>query len=128
MPGLAIDPDAPWWVNAVLQVALIVGAVWIATRTTRKKVDAQADDIKAVRHQVQNSHRTNLRDDIDGTTEQVAQLGVAVGRLADSVEGLREDVGGLHSETRDLRKDVTGVRDDARRDRRRIAELEQRCD
>jgi septal ring factor EnvC (AmiA/AmiB activator) len=126
---LQIDPDAPWWAN--LTVLILVLAVvpalstWVTGRGAKKKVAAtQADvattqvDVAAIREQVENTHTSNLRDDIDNKISSVIE----------AVEQVRDDVGGLHSEVRDTRDDITGIRTDARRDRRLLAEQRQALD
>lgn len=116
-------PDStPWivWLIAMIAVPMITGVVSIViTLITRR--DTKADLAEAREHltatktsvdqtldQVQNTHSSNLRADLD---EKFAQV--------------REDIGGLHSETQDLRRDVTGIRTDARRDRRKLSDQEE---
>lgn len=38
------------------------------------RMDKQTEKLEAVRHQVQNDHRTNLRDDFDALTADVKEL------------------------------------------------------
>jgi hypothetical protein len=59
-----------------------ISAMVIQLIQSHEKVSA---DIKATRHQVQNSHSTNLRDDIDA----IAELGRMTLR---SVEALRDEL------------------------------------
>ena len=64
-----IDPDAPWWINAllILVALLIVSALpaGLTYRATRDKLTAVAQDTADVKEQVKNAHSTNLRHDID---------------------------------------------------------------
>lgn len=59
---MQIDPDAPWWVNAALTVVVLAVipalTLWIGNRSTRR-------DVKAIKEQTNNSHETNLREDVD---------------------------------------------------------------
>ena len=58
---MQIDPDAPWWINAILTVlilAVIPALTWLGNRSTRR-------DVKAIKEQTNNSHETNLREDVD---------------------------------------------------------------
>lgn len=103
IPAPDLDPASPWWAWP-LSIAAWVVVTWLLNRKTRK-------DVGAIKEQVQNTHSTNFRDDLDALTTLVRE----------GLQGVRDDVGGLHSETRDLRKDVAGIRDDARHDRRQLA-------
>lgn len=58
------------------------GGVGVALIQRHKEI---AKDIRETREQVQNSHVTNLRDDIDDLYD-------AVQRMSHSVEGLRDDI------------------------------------
>lgn len=106
-------PDGtPWWAWLLgLLVAVALPAIAVALIQQGKRVSA-------IKEQVQNTHETNLRDDVDALSKLVR----------DGLQAVRDDVGGLHSETRDLRKDVTGIRDDARHDRRELSRQRQALD
>lgn len=72
-----------------------------------------------VRHQVKNSHGTNLRDDLDDTrseieaVREVAEHAVRAARKAsDDTVQLREDVQAGRAETGEVRADVRGLRKD----------------
>lgn len=133
---LGLDPDTPWWINvAVLVIVLAVVpafTTWITQRGTRARVvETQArvaetsETVGIIREQVQNTHSTNLRDDLD---EKIGTLSRQVSVVIDAQQAAREDVGGLHSEVRALRKDIAGVRTDARQDRRTAAETRRVLD
>ena len=89
-----IDPDAPWWVNALLIVAalLIVSALpaWLTYRATRDKLAAVAQDTADVKEQVQNTHSTNLRHDLDALRSDVQTQGEAVHRVERYLEDMAE--------------------------------------
>lgn len=72
-----------------------------------------------VRHQVKNSHGTNLRDDIDkldarirGVEETSAHAVRAARKASDDTVQLREDVQAGRLETGEVRADVRGLRKD----------------
>ncbi|MFJ2502539.1 DUF2746 domain-containing protein [Microbacterium sp. NPDC087592] len=72
-----------------------------------------------VRHQVKNSHGTNLRDDIDkldarirGIEETAGHAVRAARKASDDTVQLREDVQAGRRETGEVRADVRGLRRD----------------
>lgn len=72
-----------------------------------------------IRHQVKNSHGTNLRDDLDdqaaaiAEVRQIAEHAVRAARKAsDDTVQLREDVQAGRRETGEVRADVRGLRKD----------------
>lgn len=70
---------------------------------------ATQGQLETIRRQVQNSHGTNLRDDID--------------RIRDAINEVRGDVRGIRIELRDVRREVGDIRDaddEAEREHRRI--------
>lgn len=78
-----------------------------------------------VRHQVKNSHGTNLRDDFDDQktaideVRQIAEHAVRAarkasqdtGQLREDVQALRSDLGGTQSDIRGIRKDFGRLAD-----------------
>ncbi|AIM50366.1 hypothetical protein PBI_OMNICRON_33 [Mycobacterium phage Omnicron] len=89
-PAVSALPS-DWYGLAGLAVVNAVGlaAVWLKARGTGHTVDT-------VREHVANSHKTNLRDDIDGLRDYIVELGRDVG-------GMRSDIGQLRGEVRDDR-------------------------
>lgn len=72
-----------------------------------------------IRHQVKNSHGTNLRDDIDkldarirGVEETAGHAVRAARKASDDTVQLREDVQAGRLETGEVRADVRGLRKD----------------
>ncbi|GAB6857352.1 hypothetical protein [Microbacterium xylanilyticum] len=72
-----------------------------------------------VRHQVKNSHGTNLRDDVDDVrreltvVREIAEHSVRANRdTSEDVKQLREDVQAGRTETGEVRADVRGLRRD----------------
>lgn len=109
------DIDTPKEFAALAMVLLSpivasVAAAWgTATfahrRNMGKTLGVIADDTGAIREQTENSHNTNLRDDVDRVGERIED---AVEKLADLVRdlrGLRQDIGGLRGELRDERQE-----------------------
>lgn len=89
-----IDPDAPWWINALLILAalLLVSVLpaWLTYRATRDKLAAVAQDTADVKEQVQNTHSTNLRHDLDALRSDVQTQGEAVHRVERYIEDMAE--------------------------------------
>lgn len=133
---MTIDPDAPWQANMVLLFLIaIVPATFafILNERRTRRVEAKTDRVEAKTdiavENLQNSHSSNLREDLDRQFQEVRQ---AIGNVADGQEALRVDISGVHSELRDvhgdighIRTDVNGVRADARRNARRIGRVER---
>ncbi|QDF19324.1 DUF2746 domain-containing protein [Mycolicibacterium fortuitum] len=108
-------------------VILTVGGwvtAWINGRNHRSEVRDIKGDVGDVKQQVQNSHNTNLRDDLD----KVKQSQEDMKRMVESVEAgmhlLSQQMGDLHryatSQGRDIggiREDVGAMRGEIRRDR-----------
>ena len=86
------------WI-ALITAAAAVATAWIA-RDTKKATLAQSKAIGEIRHEVKNSHDTNLRDDVDAKHEallgEIRSLAAGQSRLEASVGGLHEDVRLLH--------------------------------
>lgn len=81
-------------------VTAVIGpvAVLFVGRRLGKKVEAVERHTSETLNQVKNSHKTNLRDDVDA--------------LHDEVREMRKDQQGLHSDVREIRTDITGLRRD----------------
>ena len=91
MPPL--DPD---WHPAASYFIVLAGmavTVWLATRGTRKKVEETRGDVAAIKEQTNNSHSTNLREDVDrfgATSQRAMESAHRTERLAeDLVKSLR---------------------------------------
>lgn len=118
-----IDPDAPWWINALLILAalLIVSALpaWLTYRATRDKLAAVAQDTADVKEQVQNTHSTNLRHDLDALRSDVQTQGEAVHRVERHLEDMAESTRAIeHSLDRRYRiqaKDLEHAVEDSER-------------
>lgn len=92
--SLVESPDT--WIGlagvALVQVGTLTALLIQQRRSNR--------DLGDVKDQVQNSHTTNLRDDIDGMKRSVEAL-VDIPR---DIRGIREDIGGMRGELREERE------------------------
>lgn len=100
-----LSPLLPW-VGFFLVVAIIAGLAkkaWSPIRNllrlsdelrqlgpTITKVDSMFQDVASVKQQVQNSHVTNLREDMDATHGEVRSLGGKVDDLATEVRSVHK--------------------------------------
>lgn len=68
----------PWWawLVAVLAVAVITGAasVLAAVVAARRAIKPTTVSVEAIREQVQNTHSTNLREDLDGMRQALEEV------------------------------------------------------
>lgn len=78
-----------------------------------------------IRHQVKNSHGTNLRDDIDALSARIGRVEDTAGhavraarkasddtvQLREDVQAMRGDLGGTQSDIRGMRKDLGRITD-----------------
>ena len=118
-----IDPDAPWWINALLILAalLLVSALpaWLTYRATRDKLATVAQDTADVKEQVKNTHSTNLRHDLDALRSDVQTQGEAVHRVERFLEDMAESTRAIeHSLDRRYRiqaKDLEHAIEDGQR-------------
>ncbi|MDO4791828.1 MAG: hypothetical protein Q3999_05035 [Buchananella hordeovulneris] len=157
--ALAVEGPAwrdPGWLTAagtVLTAALagigtLLGVILnrqrrlgVGVQVAKAEASAAAADAAATRAQVQNSHSTNLRDDLDA---KQAEALAAMAELSTMMAGLQADVAalrtgqqhlttrmdGVGADLRQLRHDHAVAREDARdshiRIHARIDELEDR--
>lgn len=88
LPPLAQDGwGLATWVVIAIVVMCLLGILWTL----------QHVDLKAIRHQTENSHDTNLRDDIDEIREMVRD---GMADIRGDISGIRKDIGGLRGELR----------------------------
>ena len=71
---------------------------------------------KAARHEVQNSHEVNLRDDLD----------VKFKGLADLVKGAVADIGGIKEDIRIIHREASQDREVNATERERVRRLEEK--
>lgn len=67
---------------------------------------------KAARHEVQNSHEVNLRDDLD---DKFRGLEAAMAGFGDALGEVKKDVGGMRSDIRLIRTEASQDREHVRR-------------
>lgn len=72
------------------------------------KLRKQGRDVRAVMHQVQNSHGTNLRDDIDKVLHGLEKVHETLMVHADVLTNLRTDITWERRERMDLARRVEG--------------------
>lgn len=93
LPPLAQDGwGLATWVVIAFVVMCFLGIPWTL----------QHFDLKAIRHQTENSHDTNLRDDIDEIREMVRD---GMADIRSDISGIRKDIGGLRGELRTEREE-----------------------
>lgn len=98
-----------------LLVAIVAGVFGIVhTRRQKSRDAAISQKVEVVREQVQNSHGTNLRNDLDrGLAASEAAL-AAVNRIermvlgvTSDIRGMRRDIGRGQDQTAELRRDLS---------------------
>lgn len=132
MPA-TFDPDAPWLANLLLSLAVTVlvtwGSVMVATRSQRRQTAAAQRDAAAAREQLENSHSTPFRDDLDAKVEGLSRQLVSVidaqQTTHEAIGDVRRDIGGLRSEVRADRAEIRTNRDETSELRRRVDQLTQ---
>lgn len=117
-----IIPDAPWIVNLVLLVLAVSAPVLITHISTRRRLDKTQADVSEVRNQVQNTHTSNLRDDLDalrtGQERGYRRLEGFVTDVGKDVSALRRSVDrqdrlqakALEEAIEDRKRDIESVR------------------
>lgn len=119
-----IIPDAPAWLNALVilsGIALITGGtVWVATLQTRRRLTEVSEGTKAVQEQVQNSHQTNLRTDLDTNTEAIHRIERHIADLSKTMRALERSLDRryqLHTKeledaVEDRKRDIESLREE----------------
>lgn len=82
--------------------AIAVAYLGNETRKTRKGTEEMRDHTVEVKHQVKNSHETNLRDDVDKVIERLDVLIAANTTHTDQLRQLGEDMAVERRERLDL--------------------------
>ncbi len=101
-------PSDTVWIAIVTAIAAIAGA-WL-TRDVKKQNKAASEQLTAIKHEVKNSHGTNLRDDVDDLRRLITQIADGQDRLSRSIGGLHDDVRILHDRDGQQANDVTTLR------------------
>lgn len=119
-------------VGAVLFSLLIVWLKWGAPQWERLN-----SKVRSIKEQTNNSHETNLRDDLDKVLERVEQVNAALKQVQGETNTALQSVGKqldtiaegfatARVEHADFRKDIGGLRDEMRHARKRHDASEDR--
>lgn len=119
-------------VGAVLFSLLIVWLKWGAPQWERLN-----SKVRSIKEQTNNSHETNLRDDLDKVLERVEQVNAALTQMqgetntalqsvGKQLDTIAEDFATARVEHADFRKDIGGLRDEMRHARKRHDASEDR--
>ncbi len=119
-------------VGAVLFSLLIVWLKWGAPQWERLN-----SKVRSIKEQTNNSHETNLRDDLDKVIAQVEQVNEMLtqmqGETSSTLQSvvkqldiIAEDFATARVEHADFRKDIGGLRDEMRHARKRHDASEDR--
>lgn len=132
-PGVEITlPEgAPWygWVTLFASIGLLVGLSIISPViiSTVKKAGRTEATVNSVHEQVANTHKTNLREDIDALQKAIteglapiAEIQRTVQRVEMKVEVTATAVDFLSDDARQMRKDVADLRADRRSDSEKV--------
>lgn len=119
-------------VGAVLFSLLIVWLKWGAPQWERLN-----SKVRSIKEQTNNSHETNLRDDLDKVLDRVDQVSAALTQMqgdtntalqsvGKQLDTIAEDFATARVEHADFRKDIGGLRDEMRHVRKRHDASEDR--
>lgn len=101
-------------VGAVLFSLLIVWLRWGAPQWERLN-----SKVRSIKEQTNNSHETNLRDDLDKVLAKQEETNTQLIRVLDRLEVLANDFETARAEHADFRRDIGGLRDEMRHARKR---------
>ena len=118
-----LDIPGGWATVIAALITFLIGPAVIAILGARltRKVNHLSADTKATRHQVENSHSTNLRDDQDDKHAELVELVKAV---IGAQKSQGAEIGGVREELRGVRRDVSDLRGELGVERERIRDLE----
>ena len=119
-------------VGAVLFSLLIVWLKWGAPQWERLNAK-----VRSIKEQTNNSHETNLRDDLDKVLERVEQVSgaleqmnsetnTAMQNVMKQLDVIAEDFTAARADHADFRRDIGGLRDEMRHARKRHDASEDR--
>jgi predicted RNase H-like nuclease (RuvC/YqgF family) len=95
-----------------VQVAIVSGIFLVISTYLGRLVNKQNKTLRRVEHQVQNSHETNLRDDIDKIAHGVEKLSEGVEYLKSASVRHDAEIAGLRLEMRAAREDLRVEREE----------------
>lgn len=106
MQALALEPQvqaAAVTATGTISVALI-GVLVEMLRRQHKKLSEVKDHAAAARDQVQNSHKTNLRDDVDRVLRGLEDVKELIRTQGRDIAGLREEIRHERAERLDVER------------------------
>lgn len=117
---MSITPELPENIIELIGVGVIavttMATVWITNR---------------VRHQVENTHQTNLRDDLDEVRKCVRATAQSLKLLTEQMNNVHDHITRQGADIRGLRGDVGSLRVELQQERdqraRDVAELRRRA-
>lgn len=128
--------------DGIIQATVSVGAVLFALLAAWNKWGAPQWErlnsrVSSIKEQTNNSHETNLRDDLDKVLAQVEQVSgaleqmnsetnTAMQNVMKQLDVIAEDFAVARAEHADFRKDIGGLRDEMRHARKRHDASEDR--
>ena len=80
---------------AIIPPVLVLMVNTFQHKTTRNRIEENTTVTQEVRHQVQNDHGTNLRDDIDNIRSSVQSQLTEMSRQLESIESAQGYTGGV---------------------------------
>ena len=81
------------WIVAIVGLGVFIAKAWPVIRKAVKLTDALGElpeFMERIRHQVENDHDENLRDELTATKETSAQTAESVARILTTIEALSE--------------------------------------
>lgn len=136
---LPIDPDAPWWVNAVITVIVLAGipglTLWVGGRKQRADTAATRVELGATRELAQKAADSSAVAEHEVRPNSGKSMADVLNRVAKSqeaqsrrLEALHETTGRLERGQADVAKDVGGIRSELRTERTERVNLSERVD
>lgn len=104
----------PWWAWAMVVIAVAAIATigpWLTSRPIRRRLDEQGSVVAQVREQVQNTHRSNLRDDVDGVGSKLDDVLAGQARLERGQRRHDNEIAGLREDGAQTRREVSALSD-----------------
>lgn len=120
-----IDTPAEFFALFLVLSAPIALAWVTAYLSQRRHLGKMTTEVQAVRGQVENSHKTNLRDDLTDVLNGINLITQRQENQGNEIRGLIQDVGGLMDRVRDLAGDIRDHRDELDAVGKRIDKLKR---
>lgn len=117
-------PDV--WVTAVIGPLCILVVGWWLEYKRRKDNKTHQAVLERVHQQVENSHKRNLRDDIDVLHDLMSETNQGLRKVRDEVRWIRQDISDLKASEQEQRMESRNMRADLRDLNRQINERNNR--